>query len=366
MIRRVVLAVMGVAVVGSAARGEPAKVATAAAPSPVAAQADRATVAAAVERALLYLAREQRANGAFAEGHHEVVLTALATLSFLSAGQPPGDGRYGLIVQRAADYLVSKVPGGGVEEGSGGYVGGVDGSRMYGQAIVAIALSELAASTTDETRREKLLAALGRVVPVILQAQKVEKDAKHAGGWRYEPTSTDSDLSLSGWCAQALRAVRGMGGVGERVPDEALTRAMNYVLQCRTATGGFSYQPGGNAEAGTTGSGALTLLLLSSPSAPPPPELGPALELLGAQSVKFEDRFAYYATHAVFSAAHHAGPPVSNRVAAWAVPLLLSLQQPDGGFPPSKSSEEPGRVYATAMATITLSIPTSPLPSHRR
>lgn len=357
---KAVLVVMGVAALGWEAGGARANAVPAAAVSPGAVQSDRATVAAAVERALLYLAREQRANGAFAEGHHEVVLTALATLSFLSAGQPPGDGKYGLVVQRAADFLVSKVPEEGV---GGGYVGGVDGSRMYGQAIVAIALSELAASTTDEARREKLLAALGRVVPVILEAQKVEKDTKHAGGWRYEPTSVDSDLSLSGWCAQALRAAR---GVGERVPDEALTRAMNYVLQCRTATGGFSYQAGGNAEPGTTGSGALTLLLLSSPSAPPPPELGPALELIGAQSVKFEDRFAYYATHAVFAAAHHAGPPVSNRVAAWAVPLLLSLQQPDGGFPPSKSSEEPGRVYATAMATITLSIPTSPLPSHRR
>jgi len=318
--------------------------------------AERAAVAAAVDRALLFLARQQRPDGAFADGKYHLALTALATLSFLSAGHPDVDGKYGGVVSRAADLLAAAVP-------KDGYVGKVDGSRMYGQAIITIALAELIGNTPDEPRRARLLAALRNTVPVILAAQNISKGAEHAGGWRYEPTSTDSDLSLSGWCAQALRAAR---GVEIDVPNDALTRAMNYVLTCRTPSGGFAYQAGGNPDTGPTAAGSLTLLLLSPLSVPALPELAPALEFLASRPVKFEDRFAYYTVHLALAAAHHAGPAFSPRVTTWAVPLLLSLQQPDGGFPQSRSAEEPGRIYATSLATLALSLPTSPMPSHQR
>ena len=36
----------------------------------------------------------------------------------------------------------------------------------------------------------------------------VEKKPQHQGGWRYQPHSRDSDLSLTGWAVMALRSAR--------------------------------------------------------------------------------------------------------------------------------------------------------------
>ncbi len=45
---------------------------------------------------------------------------------------------------------------------------------------------------------------------------------------------------------------------------------------------------------------------------------------------------------------------------------LLRLQRPDGGWPAGGKAQEPGRVYATALATLTLSVPQGVLPMHGR
>jgi hypothetical protein len=45
---------------------------------------------------------------------------------------------------------------------------------------------------------------------------------------------------------------------------------------------------------------------------------------------------------------------------------LLRTQLPSGAWPQSSSPEEPGEVYATAMAVLTLSVPQRVLPLFRR
>jgi len=45
---------------------------------------------------------------------------------------------------------------------------------------------------------------------------------------------------------------------------------------------------------------------------------------------------------------------------------LLGLQMSDGGWPQSKTSEEPGRAYATSLAVLSLSVPQKLLPTYQR
>jgi hypothetical protein len=307
-----------------------------------------------VARGLAYLARQQNPDGSFDGGGPKVAMTGLSLMSFLAAGHVPDSGKYGLAVHHAIDYLLKRIP-------EDGYVGKVDGSRMYGQGIVALALAEAYGVEPDESRRKQIRTALQSLLKVILKAQDVAKAEAFAGGWRYEPQSGDSDLSLSGWNALALRALQ---NIGLDVPKQRVQRAVAFVLQCyRPQQKGFAYQPGGEASPAMTGVGVLNLYLLDAADRP---ELKDASAFLAAKTITEDTRFAYYsmyyATQAAYQAAGNTWPAVWNNTRQ----RLATLQQKDGGWPQSKSGEEPGRVYATAMSLLTLSVPYHMLPIYQR
>lgn len=339
--------------------------------------AESLAVDASVDRAVLFLARRQTPPGggpsaevgSFSADRFPVALTALSVLAMLSAGHTEDDGRYGLVLLRAADYLVSRLP-------EDGFYGRLDGSRMYGQALVVLALSELSVQSFSVERRRDYRRVLERAAGMLMAAQRVEKEARYAGGWRYEPQSTDADLSVTGWCVLALSTAR-LAGVD--VPDEVFARAAAFARGCLVREGdavGFAYQPGGGLSTGPTAAGVMVMHLAGAVGAggDAAEVVAAATATLGRRPVRFEDRFAYYAAHAAVLATHHADPAVRRSpgagvargaVWAWAVPLLLPLQQEDGGLPTSRTGEEPGRIYATAMAILTLTAPNGVLLSHQ-
>jgi hypothetical protein len=309
----------------------------------------------AIDRGLVFLAKQQRADGSFDGGGPRVAMTALGMMAFMASGHTPDVGKYGLNVRRAVDFLVKEVP-------ADGYIGKVDGSRMYGHGIVTLALAEALGVETTEANRVKIRAALDRMVQVILKAQDVKKDENSAGGWRYEPGSADSDLSLSGWNALALRAAQ---NAGVAVPKERVERAVGFVLKCYKAKEkGFAYQPGHGPSVAMTGVGVLNLYLLDAASRP---EVVAGAEYLLKHPVNEKTQFPYYSLYYATQAAHQAGEPTWSPV--WKVTLdqLLAQQvKQDGGWPQSKAGNEPGRVYATSMALLTLSVPYRLLPIYQR
>ena len=66
------------------------------------------------------------------------------------------------------------------------------------------------------------------------------------------------------------------------------------------------------------------------------------------------------------SAANHAGGETWTAVSRGVQERLLRAQLPSGAWPQSTSPEEPGEVYATAMAVLTLSVPNRVLPLYQR
>jgi hypothetical protein len=305
----------------------------------------------AVDHGLAFLARQQNTDGSIDGGGPRVAMTGLSIMAMLASGHTPDVGRYGLTVRRAIDFELRQMP-------EDGYIGKIDGSRMYGQGIVTLALAESIGVETTEAGRQRIRAALDRAVKVILSAQDVPKDAASAGGWRYEPTSVDSDLSLSAWNALALRAA---ANVGVDVPHAHVERAAAYVLKCyRADQGGFAYQPALDATEAMTGVGVLSLYLLGASERP---EVSAAAPLLARQLVNDKTRYPCYATYYASRAAFQAGDPVWSTVWQGTMDRLLAQQlQSDGGWPVSHTTEEPGRVYATAMAVLTLSTPYRLLP----
>ncbi|HMO25956.1 MAG TPA: terpene cyclase/mutase family protein, partial [Tepidisphaeraceae bacterium] len=201
---RPLASVLILALLAACARGQPAE------------EAD------AVARGLAWLARQQRDDGSFQRDGPRLAITALATLAFLADGHAPDVGRYGLILRRAINHLIEQTP-------ADGYIGRVDNSRMYGQAIVAIALIEAASLESDAGPRRAALETAARLIDVIVRAQQIDKPAPHAGGWRYQPDSADSDLSVTHWCLIALRSARS-AGLG--VPGDAIDRATRDLRHC--------------------------------------------------------------------------------------------------------------------------------------
>lgn len=316
-----------------------------------------------MERGLAFLARQQAGNGSFGgEKQPRAALTGLALMAFLSAGHTPDEGKYGLTVREAVDWLAAQVP-------PDGYVGRTDGSRMYGQAVVALALAEAYGVEPEPQRRADIGNALARLVKVILDAQSAEKPAAFAGGWRYDPDSADADLSLTVWNVLALRAAR---NVGVEVRPEAFARAAAFVRRCYNRDQkGFAYQPGGAPTAAMTGAGVLALSLLTDGADDAPAaELAPAGRWLAEHPLKLADtEYPYYAAHAVTEAAYHGGDGEATSPAL-ARPILdrvIRVQDKDGGWPQPPKSEAPyGRVYSSAMAVLTLTVPYRLLPVYQR
>jgi hypothetical protein len=94
--------------------------------------------------------------------------------------------------------------------------------RMYSHNIATLMLSEVS-GMVDPERQARIDVVLPRALRIILAAQDVPKGESHAGGWRYKPTSGDSDISLAGWALASLRSSRNNGAP---VPKESIEKAV--------------------------------------------------------------------------------------------------------------------------------------------
>lgn len=306
----------------------------------------------AVSRGFDFLEKQQGPDGAFEATGPRLATTGLGLMAYLAAGHVPDVGRYGIVVRNAVDFLLHDVP-------EDGYFGRQDNSRMYGHGIVTLALAEAYGVEPDPVRRKRMHAVLTRAVKVILDAQAVQKPERFAGGWRYEPNAADSDVSLSGWNALALRAA---ANVGLDVPKEAVEKAVAFIMHCWNAeTKGFSYQPGGAATPGPTAVAVLSLHLLEAGDRE---EVALAAQSLAAQPV--DQRFPYYSQYYATQAANQLDDAAWTAIGRPIIERLIASQQEDGGWPASPVNQEPGRVYATSMSLLTLTVPYKLLPVYQK
>ncbi len=180
----------------------------------------------AIEQGLRFLARTQRSDGAWTsnagnkvnndykvpESQQNVAhvgVTALGILAFLAAGHVPGRGPYGTHVEKAVQFLLSKVS-------DDGFIT-ANGTRMYDHAFATLALAEIGGTSKEPRLRDKLQDAVDLTI----------KCQNSTGGWRYVPHTIESDMSVTVCQVVALRAAR---NVGIRVPEETIDAALRYVI----------------------------------------------------------------------------------------------------------------------------------------
>lgn len=318
-------------------------------------EADRA-----VRRGLDYLRAAQQPGGAWTlgDGREATSITSLSVLAFLACGHLPGEpGPYREAIERGVAYVVEH------QQPNGLLATNTVNGPMYCHGISTLMLAEVVGLSADESTAAPARAALTRAVEVIVRAQAVRKDPNNAGGWRYQPDSRDSDLSVTGWQVMALRAAR---DAGCSVPAEAIDAAVAYVKRCAFRDGGFGYQPGGGPNNPRTGTGTLALEICGEHLTP---EAIAGAEYLARKdnAPRWSSPYFFYEAYYVPQALFQVGDRYFRPYYPLLVEILLRRQDRDGSWLSGDGNDRTGgRAYCTAMAVLALAVEYRYLPIYQR
>jgi hypothetical protein len=318
-------------------------------------------------RAVEYLLSQQQQNGAIVDNNrNHTTMTSFAIMAMLAVGHKPADQTTeGQAMRKALEYVLNPD-----RQDEKGYFGGKDGSRMYGHGIITLMLAEALGMGIDDKQDETIRLRLQKAIELILRAQALQKDDKrHEGGWRYNPDSKDSDLSVVSWQLIALRAAK---GAGIEVPKEAIDKAVDYVKRCYRkddkdkTQGFFCYQPGdGNMRFGSAAGGFLTLQICGQYDAPEVKGAADYFLNYNIPSLQDKEHF-YYGMYYYAQGMFQRGGEYAERARKVVRELLLDRQNKDGSWPLGVRDEEGGKVYVTSLAMLSMSVHYHYLPIYQR
>ncbi len=310
-----------------------------------------------INQALQYLAQRQNPSGAWSIDSigETTSATSLAIMAFLAAGHVPGEGPYGVQMEKGIRWVLDH------QEPNGMLIHKTSHGPMYCHGISTLMLAEVIGmlGIEDSARARR---GLERAIRLILEAQAIPKNERHQGGWRYQASSRDSDLSVTGWQLLALRAAK---DVGCDVPAESIDLAVDYVNQCATREfRGFAYQPGGGSTPTRAGTGILCLEICGVHESQ---EAIGAADVLLKEPLKFNDSYFYYGVYYCSIGMFKLGGKYWEQTRGHLFPILLQHQDADGSFTAQDASEKrQGGVYSTSLAVLALSIEYRYLPIYQR
>lgn len=328
-------------------------------------------VKAAVDKAIGWLLKQQKEDGFFSDDKsnnrarrgdvpsHTAAMTSLALMGLASVGHLPSDPTpEGKAAARALRFMVDNV-----EPDENGYLGRSDRSRMYGHGIITLMLTEMLGMAPDPDTDQKLRRMIEGAIKLIIRSQQVPKSEANRGGWRYEPSSSDSDISVSVWQVMSLRAAK---NAGFDVPKEAIDNAVAYIKRSyrveRDSNGNpkadfaaFSYEPyGGRQTFSTTAAGLLSLQVCGQYEVP---------EVLGSANflLKFppelNEPWFYYGNYYYAQGMYQRGGEHAATARQRTEQILVAAQSPEGAWYPKNGNEKSaGAVYATSLALLSLSV----------
>ena len=319
--------------------------------------AEEARVDASIIKALEYLAAEQQPNGSWKNLSYGdcTAITSLSVMAFMAAGHLPDEGPYGEVLTRGIRWVLDH------QEANGMIVHKRSHGPMYSHGICTLMLAE-AAGMVGPADADRIQRALERAVRLILESQAIDKDRRHAGGWRYQIDSRDSDLSVTAWQVLALRAAK---DIGCDVPAEAIDQAIEYVRHCSVIDlRGFGYQPGSGRTETLTGTGITALEVCGVHDAP---ESRGGGDYLLANPIDRDTTYTFYGVYYSGVGMFKLGGHYADGSRRALVTFLLPEQNADGSWESPHGGERThGRPYATALAVLALAIEYRYLPIYQR
>jgi outer membrane biosynthesis protein TonB len=279
-------------------------------------------------------------------------ITGLALLALLGCGETHLAGAHRVTVQHGLEFLLASQARDGSLAGQAELY-----AAMYCHGMATLALSEAYALSGDD----RLLRGLRAALEYSIAAQS------SAGGWRYRPSEpTDpGDMSQFGWQLMSLKSAE-MGGIP--LPAATRVRMVRFLQSCSTGKnrGMAGYQPGHRASRTMTAESLVCRHFLAVENSPAALDEGAAFvmqELPSRQTPNFY--YWYYGTLAMFQ---RQGADWRR----WNEALqqeLLARQRWDGSLAGSYDPDDQwggygGRVYSTALATLSLEVYYRYLPVH--
>lgn len=311
----------------------------------------------AIDRGLAALVKLQQPDGLIGEG---AGISSLAGMAFLAGGHMPTRGLYKDASARCLRAVIAR------QDPFSGYLG-ADLGNMYAHGFATLYLAESYGMAPDQPVRRALDAA----VDLIHRAQNSE------GGWRYSPTPTDADVSVSICQVMALRAAYNIG-IGGQETQDCIARAISYVRRCANGDGSFAYQASSAGNWGTTGAegvprtaaGSMSLIGAGI-SDLADPTLGPAMRFLLKHysahlkgTEKGGEHYFWYGQYYTAQVMFHSPDP-NDWDGYWSqASAVITARQDRNGL--WLQGEGPGPAYNTAMALIILQIPNNYLPIFQR
>lgn len=333
----------------------------------------------AVERALAWLSRHQDADGRWDAGvarhadgtpvkgdddfnvhcppgepctgeclywEADTAVTGLALLAFLGSGYTHTDGKYADAVGRGLEFLrLTQKPDGDLR-GESRSVG------MYCHAMATLALCEAYALTGDVQLRTSVERAVG-----FLSRSR----ARDGLAWRYLPGAERGDTSILGWVVMALKSAKVSG-----IPISASIQSGTLAWLGRVASGAerglASYQPGQPATPTMTAEAWVCRQFLGVGGPGPMSTEAADYLLQNGPDKKGRDAYNlyywYYGTLAMYQQGGDAWTKWNDRVRDQIVRRQQLEGHRAGSWDPDDSDygARGGRIYCTAMATLTLEV----------
>jgi squalene cyclase len=205
---------------------------------------------------------------------------------------------------------------------------------------------------------DDLKPVLTKAVDLIVRCQSAE------GGWRYEPNPYGHDISVTIMQVMALRAAKNSGLF---VPEATLKKAIAYINSCYDAKkGGFVYQAGNWGDGPGFARTAAGICVLQLSGAYDAKQIPKAVEYLKANFHSNHHFWYghYYAAHALHQVGGKDWEEWYDKLRA----QLLPLQAGDGSWATRELDKDTSgmRIYHTSIAVITLSVPANYLPIFQR
>lgn len=317
----------------------------------------------AVAKGIAYLARNQEPDGRWSlilqndtaapgrrpQTAHDIGTTGLSILALITHDHTPDKpGPYRETVKKALDFLIASQEQNGDLRGPPRLRGaGSAKGDLYDHAIATLALAETATMTGNP--RYKAAALKG--VDFIVSAQDPQ-----TGGWRYIPGEA-GDTSVFGWQIMAMHAAQQLGF---QIPDKTREQAAYYISISAKGPRNMlaSYRPKGQPTGTMTAEMMYARMLLGQKLSDE--DIAPVTDFLAQQPPTMRQPnfyYWYYGSLCMMQAQNDDWKRWNTRSREALIALQNKGGPTDGAWDTDpKYADRGGRVYTTAIATLTLEV----------
>lgn len=299
------------------------------------------------ERGLAWLASKQSETGGWQGGNDGAGVDGICVMAFLAGGEDPNFGRYAPNIRRAVRSMIRS------QDATTGYLP----NSMYHHGFAMLALSE-AYGAVDESllwEGEKAVRSIAQALDLAIRCAGTSQKNNRWGGWRYMPSSTDADTSVTGAVLMGLLAAR---NAGMEVADEMIDAALEYMRRSTGRDGSVAYSGGFGGFGESMNRSAIATLVAAVSKHKDSEEFKATLkhitERLEHSESTYKEYFRYYMAQALFQGDYTAWQKWNGATAR----ALSESQLPDGSFT--------GGPYETGMSLLALGLNYRFLPVYER